>query len=280
MTRHVGLVVDIVKEVYQRSRDHDLATYAASLAYHGVLALFPFLLFLLALVGFLGVPSVLDRLIYWSGQLLPPAAMLELIDFIASSRTKRNAGLISLAVLTAVWAAGCGIRAAMTALNRAYDIEESRPAVRRYLLSLGYTLGIGLLVVLAMSVFVIGPRIAGWAAAQFRLHGAIVTGWSIVRYPIALLLIIATLTLTYRLLPARGESRVLTPGAVVSAFLWIGISLGFQLYLANFGKYNVLYGSVGAVIVLLLYFWLSSLVMLTGGELNAVTAKTRAGETK
>ena len=115
-----------------------------------------------------------------------------------------------------------------------------------------------------------GKPVAVWIADQVGLAAWVEWAWRWLRYPAVVLLLMLTTGIAYSLLPNVAGFRWISPGAVLAVVFWIGLSIGFRAYIANFGRYNVLYGSVGAVIVLLLYFWMSSIVLLVGGEVNAV----------
>ena len=261
-----------LRTAYREFNEDQVLTYAAALAYHSLLALFPFLLFLLALVSFLNVPALFEQLLVWGRAVLPPQGLQEITATIAQFQSRRNTELLSLGMVGAVWAASGGVRAAIDALNTAYDVEERRPLWKRYLLSLVFTLGLGLLILLSTGLLLVGPRAAQWLAGMIGLPDVVPAVWRWARYPFAIGILVVVTAVVYSTFPNVRGFRLLTPGAVFTVLLWILFSIGFQLYLEHFGRYNVLYGSIGAVIVLLLYLWLSAIVLLAGGELNAILA--------
>lgn len=261
----------VAMETYRAINDDDVWTYAAAVAYSGLFALFPFLILLLAVFSFLDQPALFEWLLERSRAVLPGEAYQQVRDVVAEVQGRRQGGLLSLGLLTTLWIASGGIRAGMHAINTAYDVPEGRRWWKRYLLSVAYTAALGVAVVLATGMMVGGPRLLAWALARAGagpwLHG--VVGWLWV--PGALLLAMGALFLAYLSFPNVRQRLVLVvPGAVFAVLLWALVSLGFQLYVANFGRFALTYGSVGAVIMLLAYLYMSSVILLVGAELNAV----------
>jgi membrane protein len=220
-------------------------------------------------VTFFGQPRLLDTVLGWARTFVPPQSMQQITSVLHESFAGGSPGLISLGAAGAVWAASGGIRSAMNALNRAYDVTDARVWWRRYLVSQAYTVGLGVLIKLAAAVVLVIPRMGAWALEQGGLGTASLSWWRWLRYPLAITLLTLATGMAYSLLPNVRGIRWISPGAGLAVVMWIGLSLGFRLYISNFGRYNVLYGSLGAVIVLLLYLWLCSVVLLLGGEFNA-----------
>lgn len=260
----------VVKRVYRAASNDDVATYAAALAFHTMLALFPFFLFLLALVSFLGTPALFVRVLIWSRLVVPEPAMNQVTEVIQRFREGDETGLVSVGALAAIWAASGGIRSAMNALNRAYDVEDRRTFWHRYGLSVLYTIAFGAAVLISAALMFIGPRTASWLGQMLGLEGTLATIWTWIRYPILLALLLLMTATAFSVLPNGRPFKLITPGSFAAIAIWLLASLGFRFYVANFGRYNVLYGSVGAIIVLLLFLYLSAFALLIGGELNAV----------
>ncbi len=248
----------------------DMTTYAAALAYHVLLALFPFVIFLVALLSFLRIPGFFDWLMSQAQLALPGQASQQVTAVIEQLRDSREGGLLSFGILAAIWAASAGVRSLMNALNAAYDVEESRPTWQRYLLSILYTLGLAVMLILAAGLMLLGPQVVEWLAGQVGLGGFVVMLWTWLRWPVAVLLLMLALAVIYYVTPNVDQPfQFITPGSVLAVIVWVLASLGFSYYVSNFGSYNATYGSLGAVVVLLLYFFISSAVLLLGGELNA-----------
>ncbi len=156
-------------------------------------------------------------------------------------------------------------------MNAAYDVVEGRPLWKRFPLSIIYTVGIAGMLLIAAALMVLGPQVMSWIAAQVGLEYFIVTLWTIARWPVIVILLMVAVALIYYVMPdVKQEFRFITPGSVLAVVVWIIASLGFGLYVKEFANYNAMYGSIGAIIVLLLYFYISAAVLLLGAEMNAV----------
>ncbi|MFC2974515.1 YihY/virulence factor BrkB family protein [Azotobacter bryophylli] len=267
--RGLGLV-ELLKCTVKDFIEDEMPIYASALAFQMLFSLFPFLLFLIALIGFLDLQKFFDWIQQQAALFLPAQAMGPVNEVIAQFQTER-AGLFSLGIVLALWTASAGVRSTMSAMNKAYDVEEGRPAWKRIPLSVFYTVGIALMLLSAAGLMVVGPEVMRWLAGWVGLEQLIVTLWTWLRWPVAILLMILAVAVTYYVAPDVEQSfRFITPGSVVAVLVWIVASLGFGLYVQNFGHYDATYGSVGAIIVMLLYFFISSAVLLFGAELNAV----------
>ncbi|MBD9603924.1 membrane protein [Pseudomonas sp. 478] len=250
--------------------DDEMSTYASALAYQMLFSLFPFILFLIALIGFLHLPDFFSWLRLQSELVLPPQA-LEQVNPVIDQLQQSKGGLLSVGIVIALWTASAGVRLMMSAMNAAYDVVEGRPAWKRFPLSIFYTIGIAGMLLIAAALMVLGPQVMGWIAAQVGLEDFIVTLWTIVRWPVVVILLMMAVALIYYVMPdVKQEFRFITPGSVLAVVVWILASVGFGLYVKTFADYNAMYGSIGAIIVLLLYFYISAAVLLLGAEMNAV----------
>jgi membrane protein len=262
--------VALVKESVTEFTADDMTTYAAALAYQVLFSLFPFIVFLVALLGFLDLPTFFDWLRQQAGAFLPAQAMEQVNRVIAELKQPKG-GLLSLGVVVALWTASSGIRAVMNALNAAYDVREGRPAWKLYPLSILYTIGIAAMLVAATALLILGPQAMQWLANQVGMEQLFVTLWTWLRWPVSLFLITLAIAVVYYVAPdVEQEFRFITPGATLAVIVWVLSSLGFNYYLSNFADYSVMYGSIGTIIALLLYFFISAAVLLFGAEVNAV----------
>lgn len=250
--------------------DDDMSTYASALAYQMLFSLFPFLLFLIALIGFLHLPDFFSWLRMQSELVLPPQA-LEQVNPVIDQLQQSKGGLLSIGIVIALWTASAGVRLLMTAMNAAYDVVEGRPIWKRFPLSILYTVGLAGMMITVSALMVLGPQVMSWVAARIGMEDIVVTVWTIVRWPaIVVLLMIAVAVIYYVMPDVKQKFRFITPGSVLAVVTWIIASLGFAYYVKTFADYNAMYGSIGAIIVLLLYFFISSAVLLLGAEMNAV----------
>src|SRR5690554_978327 len=265
--RNAG-VWEVIKRTAKGFSEHDLSTYAAALAYRALFSIFPFILFLLALLGFLHLPDFFDWLRSQADLLLPPVAM-EQVGPVIDQLQDSQGGLMSFGILLALWTASIGVRSLMNAMNRVYAVEESRPSWKLVLLSVAYTVGLAVLL-LAAGFMTLGPQVMSWLASQIGMEQMLVTLWTWIRWPLAILLMMLAVALIYYATPdVEQDFRFITPGSVVAVIVWLAASIGFGIYVQNFGNYNATYGSIGAIIVLLLYFYISAAVLLLGAQLNA-----------
>lgn len=262
--------ITVIKQSLKRFVDHDMTNYAAALAYHVLFSLFPFIIFLIALFGFLELSDFFEWLRQQARAVLPQPAMTQVNQVIDELQLPQT-GLLSFGVITALWLASRGIRAVMSALNVAYQAHESRPMWKRYPLSILYTLSIAVMLIAAAGLLIIGPQAMQWLAQLIGLEQLFVTLWTWLRWPAALLLISLTIAFVYYVAPnVAHRFRLISPGSILSVLVWLIASLGFGYYVQNFGDYSVMYGSIGAVIVLLLYLYISAAALLFGAEVNAV----------
>lgn len=269
--------IGVLKKSARRFAEHDMSTYASALAFQAFFSIFPFLLFLIALLGFLNLSQFFDWLKLQVAVMVPAQAVDQITKVIEQIESP-NAGLLSLGIAVAIWSASSGIRAAMIALNVAYGVQERRPAWLRILLSVIYTVGLACLLALAGLMFSVGPGAAQWVSRQFGLGTDLALLWSLLRWPIWLALLALTVTLIYSLAPNRRQRlRALLPGALLSIFTWVAASIAFNIYLSNFANYSALYGSIGTIIAILFYFSLTASVLLFGAEVNAVLEQQKEG---
>jgi membrane protein len=247
-----------------------MATHAAALSYQVFLSLFPFVLFLMVLLGFLQIPGFFDWLVDQARTVVPEQAMGQVEQTVGQIRAQASGELLSLGIVIALWTASAAVRMTMNALNVAYDVEELRPAWKRYPLSILYTVLVAVLVIVAVGLMLVGPRVMDWLAGQVGLGTLFVMLWVWLRFPIAILLLMIFVALVYYMFPDTDQPfRFITPGAVLAVMVWVGTSFGFSYYVSNFANYSAIYGSLGAVIVLLVYIFISAAVLLFGAEVNA-----------
>jgi membrane protein len=263
-------LLEVVRKSVSDFIDDDMSTYASALAYQVLFSIFPFIIFLIALLGFFHLPQFFDWL-REQGEYFLPEQATQPVNAVIVELQRQSGGLLSVGVLLALWSASAAVRATMNALNVAYDVEEGRPAWKLYPLSIIYTIGIAAMLILAAALMVVGPQAMQWLAQKFGVENIFVTLWTWLRLPIALGLMMLVVAVIYYVAPnVKQRFRVITPGAVVAVVVWAAISIAFDLYVKNFSNYSAMYGSIGAIIVLLLYFFISAAVLLLGAEVNAV----------
>ncbi len=268
-TRGIGSF-ELLKRTVKEFSNDDMTTYASALAYRAIFSLFPFLLFLIAMLGMLNLESFFAWLREQVSLMLPPDA-LELVNPVIDQMQEQKSGVLSIGILVALWSASIGVRSLMNAMNKAYDVKEGRPTWKLMLLAVVYTVGLALILLSMAGLMVTGPQVIEWLAEQVGLKDIVVTLWTWLRWPVIVFLMMLVVALLYYVTPdVEQEFRFITPGSVLAVIVWIAASVGFGIYVQNFGNYDATYGSIGAVIVLLLYFYISAAVLLFGAEMNAV----------
>jgi membrane protein len=251
-----------VKTEWSKDRISDVA---GMVTFYGLLALFPFLLFLVALGSLLIDPAQATQLIDQLSRIAPGPVTQILGDRVHSLAETRSTGLLTISALVAIWSASGGISALMRALDTTYGVEERRPWWKTRGIALGMTLAAAALALVAALLAVAAPALA--RAVGGPLGTVLLWG----RLPVAGLMMMFLWACLYYFLPdVEQRFRFITPGSVVGVVLWVLASWGFSVYVANFGKYEVTYGALGGVVVMLVWMWISSQVVLLGAEINAV----------
>jgi membrane protein len=243
---------------------------AAQLAYYFFLALFPALLFLIALISFLSFQDLTNTLTALLGRVAPPEVMSILTEQIAKIAENKDGGLLTLGMLGTIWSTSSGVTAIIDSLNQAYDIQESRPWWKVRLTALALTVGLAGFIIASTLLVLVGPTLAEKVAEWFRLGPVFTWTWMVVQWPLVFALVSMAIALMFYFAPdAEQEFIWITPGSILAAVLWLVSSLAFRFYVTNFAAYNATYGTIGGVIVLLLWLYVSSLAILVGAELNA-----------
>jgi membrane protein len=243
---------------------------AAQLAYYFFLALFPALLFLVAIISFIPVQNLMETITGSLARVAPGEVLGVIQEQILKIASDTDGGLLTLGMLGTIWSTSAGVLAVIGTLNRAYDIQESRPWWKVRLIALGLTIALAAFIISSTVLVVAGPALAEHVASWFRLGAVFEWTWKILQWPLVVVLVSLGIAMIYYYAPdAEQEWIWITPGAVLATILWLLISLGFRVYVTNFGSYTETYGAIGGVIVLLLWFYLSGLAILVGAELNA-----------
>lgn len=260
----------VMKKTVSDFIEDELPTYASALAFQMFFSLFPFLLFLVALISLLDMQPFFDWL-RQQAELVLPQSTVELVNPVIDQLQTQKAGLFSIGIVVALWTASSAVRSTMDAMNKAYGVKEGRKPWKRIPLSLLYTIGIAAALLTAAALMVLGPQVMNWLAQQIGIEQIVVTLWNWLRWPVAISLLMIVVAVVYFVAPdVEQRFRFITPGSVLAVVVWIGASLGFAYYAQNFANYNATYGSIGAIIIFLLYLHISCAVLLFGAELNAV----------
>jgi membrane protein len=243
---------------------------AAQLAYYFFLALFPALLFVTAIVSFIPVTGLLEAITGMLARVAPNEVLSIVQDQILKIAHEQNGGLLTVGMLGTIWSTSSGVNAIIDTLNQAYDIQEARPWWKVKLVALGLTLSLALFIVISFALVLVGPTMAEKVAVWAHMGPAFAWTWKILQWPLVFALVALAIAMIYHYAPDAEQDWIwITPGSIFATLLWLVISIGFKFYVANFTSYNATYGTIGGVIVLMLWFYVSALAVLVGAELNA-----------
>ena len=243
---------------------------AAQLAYYFFFALFPALLFLVALASYFPVANLIDDMFRTLGGFAPPEVLTIITDQLKKISEGEHGGLLTVGMAIALWSSSGAMTAIIDTLNRAYDIDEGRPWWKVRLTAIALTIAVSAFILASFALVIIGPTFAERLATQLALGTAFEWSWKILQWPVIFALVSAAIAGIYYWGPDAEQDWVwLTPGAIFATMLWMGASLGFKYYVASMGNYTETYGAIGAIMVLMLWFYISGMVILIGAEMNA-----------
>jgi membrane protein len=243
---------------------------AAQQAYYFFFALFPALLFVIAVASFFPLQGLIDNVVVMVGRVAPSEVVKILTDAIAGLSKQNSGGILTFAFFVTIWSSSGAMVSIITTLNAAYDVTESRSWWKTRVTAVLLTIGIAVFVLLSMFLIVAGPTLAETMASRLHLGPAFKWTWWVLQWPVVFAFIVSAIGLVYYFAPDVEQDWVwITPGAILATVLWLGVSLGLKLYYQMVPNANAAYGTIGAVMVLMLWFYVSGLALLLGAELNA-----------
>ena len=261
---------ELSKRTVKEAQADDFLGLSAQLAYYFFLALFPTLLFLIALASFIPADDLVGRVVAMLQGVAPPEVIAIIRDQLAKIAEGRQTGLLSFGVAAALWSSSAAMAAIIGALNHAYDVEDARPWWRQRLTAILLTVGVALFLLLAITLVVAGPQLAEFVTARLGMSAAVEWAWKILQWPLVFILVATAIGLVYYFAPDVDQDFIwITPGSLLATLLWLVGSLAFRVYVVNFGSYNETYGAIGGVMVLMLWLYLSGMAIVLGAELNA-----------
>jgi len=285
-------ILDVLREVSHKMKEkimyygksllgelkEDRATgLAAQQAYYYMLALFPMLILLIAIVPYLNIDP--QKAIDVVNKLLPSESAQLLRDNVVKLVSERNGGLLTFGIIGTIWSASNGMNAFMKAMNIAFDVEETRSFIKARLISIMLTIGLILAFVVALLLPVFGKVLLDTVQSIIHIPEQFEIIFRIVRWIVAFVVMVAVIAGLYRIAPNKHYPfKHVIPGAIFATVVWQLISLGFSFYVSNFGNYSATYGSLGGVIVLMLWLFLTGLALVLGGEINAIYHREKMGE--
>jgi membrane protein len=268
-----------IEQLYCRYQDDEVGALGAQMTYYLILAFFPFLIFLMTIVSYTNVTTS-DILANFSS-IVARDTYTVIEDFINEILKSKNTTLLSFGMVGTLWAASSGIMAIMKGLNKAYDEEENRPFWKVRGISFLFTLAMGVVLLLAFVLLIFGEGIGENVFRWLRFPNNFDTIWNLIKFFIPLITMFIVFIYLYQITPNRRLTlKEVVPGSLFSTLGWIVISVLFAFYVNHWGTYTKTYGSIGGVIVLLVWLYISSIIILMGGEINATLAFIRDGKKK
>ncbi|WHY98150.1 YihY/virulence factor BrkB family protein [Peribacillus simplex] len=265
MNKSIKFSKKLIKEI----KEDRVTGLAAEQAYYYLLALFPLLVLLLSILPYLNIDiqTALDTI-----KTFMPAETMEVVEKnIINILSERNGGLLTFGFLGTIWSASNGMNAFIHSMNIAYDVEETRNFIKARIISIVLTLGLVVAFIVMLGLPVFGKVIIDLLQQVIPIPEEMQILFSLLRWVIAVVVISLVLAFLYRFAPNKSfPIKHVIPGAVTATVLWLGISLGFSFYVSNFANYSSTYGSLGGVIILMLWLYLSGLIFVIGGEINAI----------
>ncbi|MCY7316213.1 MAG: YihY/virulence factor BrkB family protein [Rubrivivax sp.] len=259
------------KELWAETQEDDIFNGAAVLGFYLTLAIFPTMVFMMAVIPYLPIPNVDQAIMDALRQALPKSAADMFAGVVGEITREQRGGLLSLGLLGALWATSSGMYAVMQQLNISYDVKETRGFLKARAVALALSVLFVLLILGAFSLIVAGGLLQDWLASRFGLSGGLLAFFVVFRWVVIVAALTLAVALIYYLAPdVKQDFAFITPGALISVATLLLASVGFAWYAQNLGDYDASYGSVGAVIVLMLWLYIAGLAILFGSEINAL----------
>lgn len=264
-------IVQVGQAVSARVGRNDVSGNAAQLAYYMLFSIFPMLLIAATLLAYLHIDK--DSVFNMIKEFAPDQIMDFLEENLNNLLTQKNGGLLSIGIIATLWSASNGMNAVMKSLNKAYGVTNKRNYVVQRLLSMFFTLAMLATVGATLLLLVFGQQIGMFLINHLNFSEDFLSFWNNLRWTVTLIVIFVVFTFLYWVAPNRRSTLIsVLPGALFSTIGWTVASVGFAYYVNNFGNYSVTYGSIGVIIILMLWFYLTGIILMIGGELNATLA--------
>ncbi len=263
----------LAKSVWIEIYAGNLLTHAAALSFYFLFSLFPLLLFLITLLGFMAETGteLRSNLLSFLSRVVPISASALIYTTVDETVANAEGVRLWVGLLSALWFASLGLAALSDSLNAMYGVRDSRPWWRTRLSAIGLTAVLVVLILSALLLMLYGGEIGANVAGYFRLGTLFTIAWTVVQVPIAIFFVLFAFALIYYFAPDLYDQKWywITPGSIAGVGLWLLVSFLLRLYLRHFDSYSLTYGSLGAVIILMLWFYLTGVAILAGGKINA-----------
>ena len=261
---------DLFKRAVKGAWNDNVLDLAAQQAYYFFFALFPALLFAIAVASFFPLQGLIDDTVAMMSRFAPRDVINILTDAMTSLSSQNSGGILTFAFVVAIWSSSGAMVSIITTLNAAYDVTESRPWWKTRLIAIALTVGIAFFILVSMFLVIAGPTLAENIATRMHLGPVFKWTWMILQWPLVFVLVASAIGLVYYFAPDVEQDWVwITPGSVLATLLWLAVSVGLKLYYTFVPNANAAYGTIGGIMVLMLWFYCSGIALLMGAELNA-----------
>lgn len=261
-----GLIL-LLKRVWE----DDVFGLAAQLAYFFLLSLFPLLIVIVSLIPYL--PITQEEMLWVVADFAPGQTMTFIETNLNEIMSHQNGTLLSFGIIATIWSASNGLNAIIRAFNKAYDVKESRSFIVARGMAILFTFAMIFVFIIALLLPVFGKQIGIYLFAKLGLSSQFLAFWNMIRWLMSSLIIYLVFLVLYWIAPNKKFKCIdAVPGAVFATVSWLVVSFGFSYYVSNFGNYSAMYGSIGAVIVMMIWFYLTGITIILGGEINALSS--------
>ncbi|MFD1708302.1 YihY/virulence factor BrkB family protein [Siminovitchia sediminis] len=266
--KYIEKAVSFVKTIVRKVLENDVTGFAAQLSYFFLLSLFPMLIFLFTLLPY--TPLTQQDIFNLIKDFAPERTYTLIKQTISGIMDNRNGGLLSIGIIATLWSASKGMNALMKSLNRAYDVVEERSFIVNRSLSIVLTIALIFVFITALLLPVFGKQLGIFVFSYMGLSEEFLSIWQVIRWVLTPVILFLVFLAIYYLAPSL-KIRCITavPGAVFASLGWIAVSYGFSFYVSNFGNYSAMYGSIGTIIIMMLWFYFSAIIIMVGGEINS-----------
>ena len=265
----------VIQDFILRVKAVDIGSLGAQLAYFFLLSFFPLLIFLVTLLPFLNLDE--QAMYEFLDDVMPPEVYSLISGVLQEVLTNQSGGLLSIGILGTIWSASKGVDALMKALNKAYDVKAKLGIMNR-VWSLVFTVSFVAIILVALVLPVFGQQIGDFMVTTFNLSERFNEIWNVVRFVLPIVLIFVVMNLMYWIVPNTNPRIRVTSvfiGATFATVAWFALTYGFSIYISNFGNYTATYGSIGGVIVLMLWLYFTGMILIIGGIINATMQKRK-----
>lgn len=270
VTRFPGFM----KELWKRINDVDVTGLGAQLAFFFLLSIFPLLIFLITLLPYLNIAE--DQIYQFMANVVPGEIYLLIEETLNEILTQENRSLLSFGLIATIWSASLGMNALIKSLNRSYNVEENRPILIARGMSIITTVLMIFILLIALVLPIFGRQIGIFIFSFFGLEAGFLETWNTLRFTIPPLIIFVVAAVIYWAAPnVKLDFKSVLAGAAFTSIGWLAVSFGFSIYINNFANYSATYGGIGGVIMLMLWLYVSAILLMVGGQVNAVMQSRR-----